>query len=313
MLLTGVLGDASPPGFEEKQRLIEGFFELKDLPGAGLGVACKKGLKTLPNQDDYSVLLDKKFSLFSVFDGHGAHGHEISNFVKGLFPEIITTHELFTEDPLQSLRQAYVQTHASLIQHCEDALVPFNCLMSGTTATTVLVKDNELYIAHVGDSRAVLALKHQTGATAVRLTVDHKPEIPGERERIIAHNGAVKKYPTDAVYRVYKKDIDEPGLALSRALGDSMAVELGVTSEPALSKIDISQETEFLLICSDGVWEYISDQEAVNLVNSCGKNCQAAAERLASTAWTRWIEEEGDLVDDITVLVIYVPWQCRDK
>lgn len=313
ILIAGVVGGAGAPGFEEKERSVQGAFLAEDLPGAGVGLCCKKGLKGAPNQDDYSVTLDPKFSLFSVFDGHGVHGHEVSNFSKELVPEITLAHESFQEDPMQSLRQAYVQTHTTLIQNCEAKLLPFDCAMSGTTATTVLIKGRVMYIGYVGDSRAVLGVRDTDGYSAIRLTVDHKPETEGERERITAHSAEVKKYPEGAVYRVFKREMQEPGLALSRAIGDSMASSLGVTCEPALSKIEVVEESEFLLICSDGLWEQVSDQEAVEIVSRYGKNCQLAAERLASTAWTRWIKEEGDLVDDITVIVIYLPWQCKDK
>lgn len=96
-----------------------------------------------------------------------------------------------------------------------------------------------LYVAHVGDSRCVLAQRNPTngGLVAVDLTQDHKPgqscrgisqpyqplnsDLPLERARIIARGGTVHKRPHDVSHRVYVQGKPYPGLAMSRALGRS--------------------------------------------------------------------------------------------
>ena len=54
---------------------------------------------------------------------------------------------------------------------------------SGTTATIAIIRDNKLYIAHVGDSAAVLAKKVNNVMMTEELTVDHKPDNPDEKSR----------------------------------------------------------------------------------------------------------------------------------
>ncbi len=62
----------------------------------------------------------------------------------------------------------------------------------------------------------------------------------------------------------------------------------------------------FFLICSDGVWEFMSSQEAVDLVALHGPGeAQRGAEALSQEAWKRWVREEGNVVDDITVIVVW--------
>lgn len=51
-----------------------------------------------------------------------------------------------------------------------------------------------------------------------------------------------------------------PGLAMSRSLGDFIASELGVTAEPEVTRLNIGKEDRFIILASDGVWEFITSQ-----------------------------------------------------
>jgi serine/threonine protein phosphatase PrpC len=64
----------------------------------------------------------------------------------------------------------------------------------------------------------------------------------------------------------------------------------------------------FLLLCSDGVWEFVSSHEAVKIASKFVKSkAGVAAEELARVSWDRWmIEENGHVVDDITALVVHL-------
>ena len=53
-----------------------------------------------------------------------------------------------------------------------------------------------------------------------------------------------------------------PGLAMSRSLGDHAVAEVGVTAEPVMLTEAVTPEDEVLILASDGVWEFISSQEA---------------------------------------------------
>ena len=93
---------------------------------------------------------------------------------------------------------------------------------------------------------------------------------------------------------------------MSRSIGDLLAQALGVSYIPEVSKYDLTPHDEFLLVWSDGVWEFISNSEAVKIVAEYGRhNIDKAAEALAQKAWDKWILNEVDLVDDITVLIHY--------
>lgn len=303
--MSGVLSESLQDSFQSKKyKSLGQDFSLDQISTLGLGVACKKGLKDhAPNQDDFSIVIDQEFCVIGVFDGHGAHGHYISDYVKNKLTKLLLAHETFNEAVNSALCSAFEGTHNSLKRHCHKKRTGYACKDSGTTATVGVVKDGVLYMAHVGDSRAVLGNNHD----ATILTNDHKPNNPGESERILSSGGIVKRLPDDIPYRVFAQNSDGPGLSVSRAIGDSTAHTLGVVATPEISELRITEEMEYLIICSDGVWEFISGQEALKEVAKCGTNCKLAAERLARLAWSKWIEHEGDVVDDITAIVLYLP------
>jgi len=80
------------------------------------------------------------------------------------------------------------------------------------------------------------------------------------------------------------------------------------SSQTALTKHTIDPHDKFILLCSDGVWEFIKSHDAVNEVAAYDKqNAPAAAEHLCALAWRQWlVHMDGQVVDDITVLLIHV-------
>merc|ERR1711920_74318 len=164
-------------------------------------------------------------------------------------------------------------------------------------------------MAHVADSTAVIG--ELEGNKGTVLTRDHKPDLKDERARIEKAGGRVV-FDGYANHRIYAKNGRYPGLNMSRCLGDLMGhADAGCSAEPEVNTRDLTPSDHILLVCSDGVWEFMQAQEAVNLVNefAAGK-AMIAAERLAKDAWDRWIREEGGaVVDDITVVLVYLQAQ----
>jgi len=103
------------------------------------------------------------------------------------------------------------------------------------------------------------------------LSRDHKPDIKDEKARIIHNNGRVDPFREpngDPIgpARVWLKNENVPGLAMSRSIGDLVASSVGVSPEPEFYELELSEDDKFIILASDGVWEFISNEEAVNLV-----------------------------------------------
>ena len=127
----------------------------------------------------------------------------------------------------------------------------------GCTAVVIMLVNNLLIAANIGDARAVLARK-KSGANALeafRLTFDHKPYEFSETKRIKEMGGAVMEG------RV-------AGLAVSRALGDFS--NTFVSAEPFIQKVNLAEgdyENQFIILACDGVWDVLSDDYAVSMTN----------------------------------------------
>jgi serine/threonine protein phosphatase PrpC len=137
------------------------------------------------------------------------------------------------------------------------------------------------------------------------MTRDHKPNLPEERARIELSGGVVRTMNLDNSVRVFVKDRYYPGLSMSRALGDQLSAEIGVSCEPEITTYDITDVDRFLIIASDGVWEFMTNEDVVDEVATSLQThtVQETADRLGTIAWNRWKAKEHNVVDDITVVI----------
>lgn len=95
------------------------------------------------------------------------------------------------------------------------------------------------------------------------------------------------------------------GLAMARSIGDYAVKSVGVIAEPVVSFHDLHENDTLLILATDGVWEFISSAEAVNIVaKHLHKGATKACQILIETAAAKWHDEEGDYRDDITALVV---------
>merc|ERR1712032_173885 len=118
------------------------------------------------------------------------------------------------------------------------------------------------------------------------LTRDHKPNLPDERRRIESNGGRVV-FDGYANHRVYAKNARYPGLNMSRCLGDLLGhQDCGISCEPEVKNYKILPTDQILMLCSDGVWEFISPAEAAGIVKEFpSAKAMQAADRLAKEAW----------------------------
>lgn len=256
-----------------------------------------------------------KTALFTVFDGHGEGGELVSEYALTEIQTRLQKHPLFTKDIAEAFRQTFLTVDESLTH--QTLIEP---MYSGTTACAVLLKNDKLVISNVGDSRAVIGKRQPRGTDATassyaahELSVDQNPDSPGEQDRIERCGGYVSPPPEEGLSaRVWlDRNCTQIGLAMSRSIGDHSVKPVGVISEPVVTTHTLCPQgtDEFLILASDGVWEFLSSNDAVQIVHKCfeGKNgggaskgCQALIEAAAA----KWHEHEGDYRDDITALVI---------
>ncbi|MBZ3884244.1 Integrin-linked kinase-associated serine/threonine phosphatase 2C [Sciurus carolinensis] len=247
-----------------------------------------------------------RVSYFAVFDGHGGiraskfaaqnlHQNLIRKFPKGDVISVERTVKRCLLDTFKHTDEEFLKQASSQKPAWKD----------GSTATCVLAVDNTLYIANLGDSRAILCRYNEESQrhAALSLSKEHNPTQYEERMRIQKAGGNVRDGRVLGV------------LEVSRSIGDGQYKRCGVTSVPDIRRCQLTPNDRFILLACDGLFKVFTPEEAVNFILSCledekiqtreGKPAidaryEAACNRLANKAVQR------GSADNVTVMVVRI-------
>jgi serine/threonine protein phosphatase PrpC len=209
-----------------------------------------KNLKYRQSMEDIGIMIpdlttDYKVSLFGIFDGHG--GNDVVKFVKDRLPQLIKNYLIDLCPVDLAFKNAFSKV--------DKELKFFDSEYIGTTATLVLFKDNRIYCANVGDSKAYIIYEK----TYKQISSDHKCSVEEEAERVRKMGGKISKN------RVMGQ------LILTRTLGDLYVKQFGVINTPDISITDISTGVKYVILASDGVWDVI-DLDTLLEMSKAGKS-----------------------------------------
>ena len=295
---------------------------------------CRKGLNRQDemekiNQDTlFKVKFgDINYSYYGVCDGHGPTGHFVSDFIKSNIAFIVYKY-------LKSLLINQNKNSTDNLFEVDDSNIDFpelfkNCFLtmdsklnnnksidielSGTTCVSLLFCENRIISANVGDSRAIKGYydTKKKKWSYIPLSRDHKPTDKDESERIIKCKGLIHPYIDEdgnfaGPNRVWIDD-ELPGLAMSRSFGDEIATRVGVFSEPEVKIFPFQEEDKFIVIASDGLWEYVTNDEVIEIVSEyfMNKDCDGAVSELYEVSHERWVQYD-DYIDDISIIVVFL-------
>ena len=278
---------------------------------------------TKTNQDSYLVLtrINKltNFNVFAIFDGHGPDGHLVSQFLVKYFKDFFNNNKeikkcrnesdifnLLLHENYRLLRDIIISSEEKLK---EQENINIEC--SGSTCCMIIQINQKLICVNVGDSRAIL-FSEIIKEEIINLSFDHKPNLKKELERIKHYGGVVEKClyedgTRDGPFRVWNSSKQEyPGLAVSRSIGDLEASKLGVIPEPDFCLKTIKSNMKYIIIASDGIWEFLSNKYACDIVKKFYnlRDPKGAAEELVKKGREEWARD-GDNADDITVITIF--------
>ncbi|KAF5748301.1 protein phosphatase 2C 72 [Tripterygium wilfordii] len=291
-------------------------------------VYSKQGSKGL-NQDAavlYEGYGEEDGAFCGVFDGHGKNGHVVSKIVRNCLPSLLLSqqHALektrIADDPDTRIQSRNTESQFAVNKWREACISAFRVMdkeiklqenldfsCSGTTAVVVLRQGEDLVIANLGDSRAVLGTITENGIRAVQLTRDLKPGIPSEAERIRKCNGrviALKEEPH--IQRVWLPHEDTPGLAMSRAFGDFLLKDYGVIAIPDINHRQLNSNDQFVVIATDGVWDVLSNNQVASMVWAAESE-ETAAKAVVDAAVAAWKNRfPSSKVDDCTAVCLFL-------
>ena len=223
------------------------------------------------------------------------------SFIKNKFSEIS-----------KNLKESFYKIDNDLLKSKQS----FDTEKSGSTVCVGILNSKNLILANIGDSRAILCSYNKSWKSS-QLTKDHKPKDKSEYKRIIASGGTVsrminveKNEEEIGPYRVWDKTQDKgPGLAMSRSIGDGQAKNLGVLAEPDIFEYTLNEGDKFIVCASDGIWEYLSNDDVMNIIKDIYENegkAEDACDLLVKKASEEWKKENNKTMDDISCAILFL-------
>ena len=286
--------------------------------------------KTKTNQDSFVCKTNinniQDFNIFGVLDGHGVDGHFVSEFASEFIPSQIINHPEIkrlsnTEYIYKKLKEnnSKIIKSAFLLADKQLNNMEFDVAESGCTCCLIIHIGTHIICANTGDSRAIAVYDQANDMNSkdldfldvVQLSIDFKPELPEEISRIMLAGGVVEQLKDEdgegiGPYRVWVKGKDYPGLAMSRSIGDLKGKTIGVIPDPGIYEYDINKSTKYIIVCSDGVWEFLNNEIVMNIGKTyyLENNAVEFCHELVDKALKEW-EDRESIVDDITAVVAF--------
>ena len=277
------------------------------------------------NQDSFIIKRNingiLNFNIFGVLDGHGEHGHYASQFVSRFIFNSIKNNPIIKKcSSAEEIYEKITSNNYKLIENIFlDADVQitkekFDYRTSGTTCVIIIQLNQKIICANAGDSRAIIV--YNNGKDLLKeskifpLSHDFKPDLTNERKRIYEYGGIVRRafddIDEDGPYRVYMRGEDFPGLAMSRSIGDIESKKIGVIPNPQFIEYNISEETKYIILGSDGIWEFMSNEEVMKIANEyyLNNDAKGLCKCLYETSAIYWNDADCFL-DDITAIAIF--------
>jgi serine/threonine protein phosphatase PrpC len=251
----------------------------------------KKKKMDMTNQDSSDIItkeLGENIKFFAVYDGHGTKGKEASLLAryevrKKLISDKSKLVKLQRKDQVEKY---FKDTFKYIQKKFESRSSDYE--LSGSCAVCILIIEFKMYCINLGDSRAVLGAKKMGKKIALEMSIDHKPTRDDETKRINERGGEVSD-KLGGTFRVFKKNDEAPGLAVSRSVGDLVAHECGVISEPEIIEKEIEPEDLFVVIGSDGVWDAMSSAEIVGfIIDKMETKRELCAKMVVEECRNRW-------------------------
>ncbi|XP_052852280.1 protein phosphatase 1F [Drosophila gunungcola] len=194
-------------------------------------------------------LPEKGARFFGVFDGHS--GSLSASYVTSQLPQLLADQLKVNPNASDTSPDFYRNAFESAFLLADERFTQKK-ITSGTTSVCALITKNQLYIAWVGDSKALLVGKR----TQLQLVKPHKPENPDERKRIETAGGTVLH--AQGQWRV------NGILNVARSIGD-YSLE-AVIAEPDFVDVQLNEAHDFLVLGTDGLWDHVPESFVIETV-----------------------------------------------
>ena len=266
-----------------------------------------------------NLKLDNTYTFLGICDGHGDQGKTISNYLANRIPTRMNHYlksisnkiskDNFSEEIEPNIKSIFHSINSKLF-----SMQSIDISYSGSCFCSLLISPTSIISINLGNSRAIVgAQKNNSDKNefiSYCLTDEHTPLIKNEKERIIKNGGNVlyEKDEYDREYgplKVWKKNSLLPGLLPTRTFGDKEASLIGIISEPEIKYFEMKENFKFIVIGSNGLWSFISNEECVQIISKyyLKNNIHEGIKKIIEIAKSRWIEQKEDIIEDISIII----------
>jgi len=233
------------------------------------------------------------FAFYAVFDGHGGKQCAIVA-EKELHKQILNNPDFLSGKDIEgALAKAFRDTDDIIARKAQEE--GWN---NGSTAVIVLIIDDTIWLANIGDSEAILGRRKDKSVTPVLLSKVHKPTREEEKKRLEELQVPISGARVGG------------SLAVSRAFGDFdlKAPANGTNSnwvlaDPYVNKVPIQDTDEFVLLACDGLWDKLTYQDAADMVFKAKKANKSPIE--TCDILVKESLDRGTL-DNVTVILVFL-------
>ncbi len=287
---------------------------------------CDEEEKT--NQDSYILkenIFSSNFHLYGIFDGHGENGHLISQYISKNINDFYSEKSNYinahpNSSSKKSENKIFLEHYSKIIKKQRNDLdtminfkITFNVSLSGSTSLLLFLTDETLICSNVGDSECYLfSCTEEDLWSFESLSKKHRPTEAAEKKRIIEKGGEIHPYfDENGIFegpdRIYVKNKPYPGLSLSRTIGDLEGKKIGIISEPDITVRKLNENSKFIVMGSDGLWDVIKPYDVSRMVRPYfnKRDTDGACKALLKKA-EQLYKKNNEERDDITIIVIFV-------
>ena len=320
-------------------------YTFRDTP-LGITLIYEKGVKINDyiNKDKFCVLINSDFEIYILLDGHGPFGDIIAQKVQD------KVFSYFIKEENQDLKDNYEKIFNSLYEEIQNFLITndkynyeneYDCILSGTSLTIIIKKDNFLYCSNIGnvscfiyyvdqnipsrftidiltinDSRLELDLTEKNifdlksfigkKLSLIEAKIKHiykNYNYEDEIRRIYEYGGELRKIADEKKQRIFVKGEYYPGVINSRSLGDRLANCIGVISTPHCNKYKLKHNINYkLFLYTDGIGNNIKQYDIINIIrNQAQMNIFNGVKKIIDEAHTFF--EGQNYSPDMTIII----------
>lgn len=194
---------------------------------------------------------------------------------------LLASHGRFIEEPKTALKES--------IEKIDKQVLENSSISGGSTALCALIRGEKLYVANVGDSKAVLV----SNGEVRDLTRQHRASNEDEKMLIESRGGVVIDRKNTSLV--------QGSLQLSRSIGDRKYKQY-ITCEPDIVEHEIAKDDQMVIMATDGFWDVMSSQDVKELIQNRENETSGLSKMLVEAA----IEKKKYGLDNISLVAIHL-------